>query len=334
VPTLRSSAAPLSFDLISARSETYEFPGALPTVKRSKIDDDLQRRDFTINAIALRLDADYFGEPYDPLGGKKDLDEKLIRVLHDQSFVDDPTRMFRAVRYAVRYGFEIAPETLRLMNERAYGVLSQLSGERLRHEFDLIFEEENPVAMLVQLKDLGLLQKVYPALWAADAQSLATFMDRPDEEYGEFVIPELLSFRQTLGWVLFLMNLVESEIEAIGKRLAFPTLLTKTARQASTLNRELTSFRDWKPSQWTFRLDETARLAVYAVWLVTSQPALKEYLTTWRQIRPYTTGYSLQQRGLVPGPKFKEILYRLRAAWLDGDVKSEDEEKRLLEEIS
>ena len=330
VPVLQDLTTPLSFDLISARSETYEYPGALPTVQRSGIEDDLRRRDFTINAIALRLDSEPFGELFDPLGGELDLAAGLIRVLHNRSFADDPTRMFRAVRYAVRYGFEIAPDTLSLMNEEARVVLSQLSGERLRHEFDLIFEEESPVPMLEQLKALGLLKWVHAALQSAQARSLSAALGKPGEEFGEFITPDILSFRQSLGWVLYLLILIASDIEAVGRRLVFPTLLTKAAREASSLHRKLLSFQGLKPSEWTFRLDEIPALAVYAVWLVTSEPSLKVYLMQWRQVRPYTTGYTLQQRGLPPGPKYKEILSRLRAAWLDGEVKTEEEELRLL----
>ena len=148
VPAFQLPNAQLSFDFASARSETYAQPGALPTVKRSSIDEDLHRRDFTINAMALRLDGEHFGEVFDPLGGEKDLDAELIRVLHERSFVDDPTRIFRAVRYAGRYGFEIAPETLSLINGEARSILVGLSGERFRHEFELMFEEENVGAML------------------------------------------------------------------------------------------------------------------------------------------------------------------------------------------
>jgi tRNA nucleotidyltransferase (CCA-adding enzyme) len=324
------SPAPLSFDLVSARSETYEYPGALPTVQRSGIDDDLRRRDFTINAIALRLDGEPFGELIDPLGGELDLAAGLIRVLHERSFLDDPTRMFRAVRYAVRYGFDIAPETLILMNEQARVVLSQLSGERLRHEFDLIFEEEHPVPMLEQLQAVGLLRWVHAALQNADARSLTVSLAKPEEAFGEFIIPDILSFRQALGWVLYLLRLTGSDIEAIGKRLSFPSLLTKAVREASSFIRSLDSLQDMNPSLWTFRLDEIPTLSVYAVWLVTSEASLKDYLITWRQIKPYTTGYTLQQRGLPPGPRYREILSRLRAAWLDGEVTTEEEELKLL----
>jgi tRNA nucleotidyltransferase (CCA-adding enzyme) len=330
VPVLESPDPSLSFDLISARTETYEYPGALPTVKHSSIDDDLRRRDFTINAIALRLDADYFGDLYDPMNGELDLAGGAIRVLHKNSFVDDPTRMFRAIRYGVRYGFEIAPETLSLMNEEARSILPQLSGERLRHEFDLIFQEESPVPMLEQLKGLGLLRWVHPVLHAADARLLSVSLAKPGEEFGDFMIPDLLSFRQTLGWILYLLNLDGGDIETVARRLSFPALLIRAAREAATLHQKLSTFKDWKPSQWTLRLDEIPALAVYAVWLVTSQPALKDYLTEWRRIKPYTSGYTLQQRGLTPSSKFREILTRLRAAWLDGEVNTEEEEEMIL----
>jgi tRNA nucleotidyltransferase (CCA-adding enzyme) len=333
-PMVDEGASPLSFDLISARSEIYDSPGALPTVKPSTVDEDLHRRDFTINAMAIRLDGEHFGELLDPLGGELDLNSKLVRALHDRSFVDDPTRIFRAVRYAGRYGFEIAPETLSLVNDEARRILYDLSGERLRHEFDLIFEEPNAVKMLAELDKLNLLSGIHPALNNADGNALTALVSAPEPEFGDFSIPDILTFRQTLGWTLYLLNLPEESIEAIGRRLAFPVSLAKSTRGAAILKRKLSSLNDWKPSQWTDYLDGFPALSVYALWLVDFEPALKEYLTDWRQVKPYTTGYTLQQRGLEPGPKFKEILTRLRNAWLDGEVKSEEEEKLLLEKIS
>ena len=333
VPVLQLSNVPLSFDFASARTETYAQPGALPTVKRSSIDADLYRRDFTINAIALRLDGEHFGELFDPLNGQKDLDDKLVRVLHARSFLDDPTRIFRAVRYAVRYGFEIAPETLSLVNDEARGILSQLSGERLRHEFDLMFEEENASAMVRRLKAINLLNTIHPALLNANSQQLTALVDKPEQEFGEFSVPDILSFKQTLGWILYLLNGTRADIDALARRLTFPTLLTKAVHGAVAMNTDISAFGNWKPSQWAFFLDEIPALAVYAVYLVNREQVLRDYLTIWRNVKPYTTGYTLQQRGLEPGPKFKEILTRLRAAWLDGEVQTEEEEKKLLEEL-
>jgi tRNA nucleotidyltransferase (CCA-adding enzyme) len=333
VPAFQVSDTPLSFDLISARSETYDFPGALPTVKRAHIDDDLRRRDFTINAMAIRLDGEAFGDFYDPLEGQLDLGGKLIRVLHAGSFIDDPTRIFRAARYAGRYEFEIAPETLRLINEEARKILAQLSGERIRHEFDLIFEERDPTAILKTLNGLNVLSTVHPSLRMADGEKLSVLIDKAEDGFGEFVVPDMLSFRQTLGWILYLLNLPVADIDAIAQRLVFPVLLTKAALGGSALSKELSSIKDWKPSQWTFYLDGLPPLSVYVVYLVTKHASLLEYLTHWRNIKPYTSGYTLQQRGLPPGPKYKEILTRLRTAWLDGEVKSEQEEIDILSSL-
>jgi len=320
----------LSFDLVSARYEIYSQPGALPTVKRSTIDDDLRRRDFTINAIAIRLDGDHFGELFDPLDGQKDLENKLIRVLHDKSFVDDPTRIFRAVRYAVRYGFEIEPGTLKLINEESQAVLSQLSGERLRHEFDLIFEEENANPILERLQDLGVIDAIDPVLQNAVVNWLSMLTDKPEEGFSDFSTPDILSFRQTLGWILYLVNLSKTEVERIAKRLAFPVLLTKAVIGASSIKRDMPSFKDWKPSQWTFYLDQFPLLSVYATYLMHMELGFQDYFTIWRNVKPFTSGYTLQQRGLEPGPRYAEILRQLRAAWLDGEVQNEDEEVKLL----
>ena len=316
-------------DLISTRRETYPHPGALPTVTKSTLDDDLRRRDFTINAMAIRVDGDHFGDLYDPLHGQSDLEKKLIRVLHPKSFLDDPTRIFRAVRYAERYGFTIESETLKLVNDDSRKVLSVLSGERLRHEFDLIFEEPNPSTMLKQLAELDVLKSIRLRVTSYELPLL----DDPSPAFGEFAVPDMLSFQQTLCWVLWLMNSSVSEIEDIAERLAFPVLLTDAAVSASALKQELPSCKNWKPSQWTFHLDELPSLSVYAVYLVSKENALSEYLSKWQHVKPLTTGDDLKARGLAPGPRYGEILRHIRAAWLDGEVKSEEAESQLLAKI-
>jgi len=333
VPGLSLSDFSLSFDIVSARSETYVSPGALPTVTRSHILDDLRRRDFTINAMAIRLDGEHFGKLVDVCDGETDLEQGMIRVLHSNSFIDDPTRMFRAVRYAERYGFEIEPETRSLFDDEARGVFAKLSGERIRHEFDLVFEEPNPVSILKRIKDLGLLAALRALLVDADGDRLKSIIDKPEDDLGEFVVPEILSFRQTLGWVLYLMNVPVPFIDEIGARLAFPAALTKSASAASKLNHELPTMTEWKPSEWTFHLDAFPLLAVYAVWLASAQPRMREYLVNWRNVKPYTNGDDLKILHVPSGPKYKEILNRLRAAWLDGDVKTKEDEIFLLNKL-
>ena len=333
VPILDPQNFPPFLDFVTARSETYSQPGALPKVKKSSLKDDLRRRDFTINAMAVRLDGSHFGELVDITDGRADLERGLIRVLHPKSFVDDPTRMFRAVRYAGRYGFEIEPDTLKLFSSEAKTELVELSGERLRHEFDLILDEENPIRMFEQLDRLGVLSVIHPALSMNDNKALAEIVDKPAEGFGEFAIDDILTFKQSLGWILVLMDLSEKDIEEISERLAFPSLLAKTVRAASTLSKDLPGFNEWKPSQWTVHLDGLPTLAVYAVWLVASTQTLHEYLVKWQNVNPFTSGDDLRKQGLVPGPKYKEILSRLRAAWLNGEVTTRDEEAKLRDRL-
>jgi tRNA nucleotidyltransferase (CCA-adding enzyme) len=313
-------------DLISARSETYEYPAALPTVKLGTLDDDLRRRDFTVNAMAVRIDGDQAGELFDPFDGQTDLRARWIRVLHPRSFVDDPTRLFRVVRYVERYGFQIAPETLTLIPD-ALKYVDKLSPERLRHEFDLMLEESNSAAMLASAASLGLLSAIKPALPLFNATYSEWLGHVPPSNF------ELELDSKTLGYLLWLMDASEKEIVAFPVRLDFTAVLIKSLRAASRLKSELSALDGSKPSQWTERLDKVPPAAVYAVYLTTQHPALKDYLLKWRHIKSSTTGDDLKARGLPPGPEYKRILSRLRAAWLDGEVKSKDDEIRLLVEL-
>ncbi len=318
------SFKPGALDLISARSETYAGPGALPTVKPSTIQDDLRRRDFTINAMAARLDGDQFGWLLDPLDGQADLDQRMIRVLHSRSFIDDPTRIFRAIRYEQRYGFKIEPGTLKLIDSESLDVLSKLSGERIRHEFDLIFEEDNSARMMQRLGELGVFRAFepdLPFLNEAYARSLSA-----GPEIG-MRIPEN---RVLLGYLLWLMDSNPEFAASLAGRLDFTSELTEAVLSAIRLKAEWPRLAGSRPSQWTTRLDNAPLMAIYAVWLVTNETALKEFLLKWRRIKPHITGEDLKALGIPPGPRYKEILSRLRAAWLDGEIHSEREERLLL----
>ena len=320
-----------TLDFISARSELYKHPTALPTVKPGMLTDDLRRRDFTINTLALRLDGDHFGELCDNLGGLEDLQAGLIRVLHPVSFVDDPTRLFRAVRYEQRYGFQIAPETLVLILE-ARLLINRLSAERVRHELDLVLEEEYAVSMLERLAELGILNAAHPALeWNkvahtrfVNGMAAAQTREHPPSH-------------RTLGWALWLMDVPLPGLESIEKRLHFESGLREMLLAASTLFAEVYSLAGKTPSQYTAVLDAIPLKAVQAVSLVLpAGPAhqeLRAYLETWRHVKPKTTGHNLKKRGLPPGPAYQSILQRLRDAWLDGKVKTVDEEMDLLEKL-
>ena len=312
-------------DLITARIETYEKPGALPMVAPSSIEEDLSRRDFTINAMALRLNGKSMGEILDPLGGGADLERGVIRVLHPSSFIDDPTRIFRAIRYEVRYGFAIEPETLAAINEEALKVLQSLSGERLRNELDLIFDEDESAKMMMRVASLRVLDAIHPK------------MPEFNQDYADFLEMDIRldipADRRAIGFTLWFMDLSEEEIFLLVNRLDFSNELSLAVWAGAQLKRSLIHLVDSPPSVWTYALEKLPLLSIYAVYLVSRENALLSYISIWRHVKPRTTGNDLKSMGLQPGPRFSEILLKLRSAWLDGEVNNESQEKELLAKL-
>ena len=338
-PVARFPDFELSFDLVSARSETYSQPGALPNVERSTIDDDLRRRDFTINAMALRLDGNHYGELIDPLGGESDLEGGIIRVIHAKSFIDDPTRIYRAIRYEGRYGFQIADDTLTLIPD-ARPIIRELSAERIRHELDLILAEPNAASILARLAELDLLKPIHPALFYDESASsrlanIGSF--RALRRISPWNLDRGEGNKHVLGWLLWLMSLSHNDIGSLNLRLQFSSDFLASLFATSTIFSTLSSFADIKPSQCVERLSLYPLNAVEAVYFIAPDEKIKDiffkYLSEWRHVKPHVTGDDLKERGLEPGPRYGEILRRLRAAWLDGEIKSRDQESKLLDEL-
>lgn len=326
---------PEFLDLISARQEYYESPTALPTVERGSIKLDLHRRDFTINTLAMRLDGRHFGELHDYYGGQRDLERRLVRVLHSLSFIDDPTRMLRAVRYEQRYGFSIESRTLQLMDEAA-PMLARLTHERLRHELDLILEEDRAAAMLRRLADLGLLSHIHAAL-PADHATLGLLADKldllPAPAWSLRDLPGGFPLRRALGYALWLLPCTPEQIAALDARLRFPVAMDKVLNAAVRLRADLPALAGSKPSAWVARLDDLPMLSIYVNWLDSGEPALEQYAVSWRHIHPQTDGHALRALGMAPGPDYQRILTALRAAWLDGRITSEEQEHDLLQQL-
>jgi tRNA nucleotidyltransferase (CCA-adding enzyme) len=230
---------PEFLDLISARTEFYEHPTALPTVERGSIKLDLHRRDFTINTLALRLDGNHYGELHDYWGGLADIERGLVRVLHSLSFVDDPTRLLRAVRYEQRYGFEIESRTRQLMDE-ARPMLEKLSAERVRHELDRMLDEPNWYDMINRLEDLELLKAIHPALTPPDPD----FSLPVEEELPPYQPQSGLPPNRTLAWLLWLSPLNPATIKTLSRRLRFPAALTRLLLAASLLRADLPALAD------------------------------------------------------------------------------------------
>jgi tRNA nucleotidyltransferase (CCA-adding enzyme) len=314
-----------TLDLISARSETYKHPAALPTVILGSLADDLRRRDFTINALAIRLDGSDFGELRDDLHGMDDLQKGIIRVLHPRSFIEDPTRMYRAVRYERRYGFKIDEGTLALIPE-ARPYVERLSAQRIRHELDLILEESHTLSMLKRLEELDLLSVIHPALANFNQSDLATVKSE-----------DAVLQNRNSRWILWLMHLPDQEMEFLNERLRFPSDLLKILHSASSLNANLTAVVGLKPSKAVEFLESYSIKAIEVLSRAAQDEKIRDildkYLSEWWYVKPKTTGHDLKKRGLPPGPKYSEILRRLRAAWLDAEVKSEEEERALLNKL-
>jgi tRNA nucleotidyltransferase (CCA-adding enzyme) len=338
--TLIPDDLPASLDLISARTEFYDYPTALPTVERSSIKLDLHRRDFSINTLALRLDGHHYGDLYDYWGGRRDLQKKLLRVLHSLSFVDDPTRQLRAVRFEQRFDFKIEARTLQLMRE-GNPLLRHLSGDRVRHELNLILEEEHAIAMLRRLSELGLLAAIHPDLpemkEPLEALLALALFTHPAAEWNLPLKNAGLPLNLLCAYLVWLLELSLEKALSVANHLRLSAAAQEMLASALRLKSDLPGLEGLPISQVVKRLDEVPISAIYALHLTSDVTCLDDllvkYARTWRHIWPVTNGEILNQRGLSPGPAYKSILNALRAAWLDGRINSPLEETTLLEEL-
>ena len=311
-------------DIVTARKESYSFPGSLPETSPSDLDDDLARRDFSINAMALPLSGNN-PKIIDPFGGLKDLSDGLIRVLHSDSFADDPTRMMRAVRYEQRLGFNITVDTLLELGQTiSRGHISAVSGDRWRQELYRVFWEYESVPILIRLMQLGILQGIHPAL--TDARAVNKLL-------GQSEIPS----SHLISALVANMNSVDGD--SLSQRLNMPSDLTRIVRDTITLGglKSSISAPDVKISEICRILDALEPGAIEATVRFTSEPLLSErlirYLREWRQLRGFLTGDDLLDMGIPSGPRIGKMLRELRSALLDGLVSNMADERTLIGEI-
>jgi tRNA nucleotidyltransferase (CCA-adding enzyme) len=326
-------------DLISARTEFYTHPTALPTVERGSIKLDLHRRDFTINTLALRLDGSHYGDLHDYWGGLNDLREGLVRVLHPLSFVDDPTRMLRAVRFEQSLGFRIEKRTQELLVE-ARSLVGQVSGDRIRHELDHILDAEQRVSILERLSELELLKEIHPALvWDQETRGNLEMLGYIDAKplRGIQLDHERGNNLRRLAYILWFLHQPVEKTQPVLRRLRYPTTQVKVVLAACHLWKDLPWVANAKLSMIANRLKDVPPLAIYANFLAARDETLcnniQAYLNRLNKIKPRITGNELRERGLPPGPIYKRILGAIRDAWLDGKIENNDQEKIYLDEL-
>lgn len=330
---------PQAIDLISSRTEFYEYPTALPTVERGSIKLDLHRRDFTINTMALRLDGRHYGELYDYWGGQGDLKNGIVRVLHSLSFVDDPTRLLRAVRFEQRFGFKIEARTMQLMGE-AQTLLNKVSGIRIRHELDLMIQESNGLEMFYRLSELNLLSAIHPALsWTPQiSQALLPVRSyEPEPEWGLQKTIGHIPLDQALFYLVWFSFHEEKDALEIADRLRLPKAIIASVKDLSNLRENLKDLDKSTPGEIVKRLTPFCNLVLKAASFLPIRKKdidmIKNTATLWRQMQPLTNGNDLQKMGIARGPVYRWILESLKAAWIDGHITSKDEEDRFLADL-
>jgi len=303
-------------DVVTTRSEFYDAPAALPSVEHATIREDLFRRDFTVNAMAVSLKAGEFGRLVDPFGGRRDIAARRLRVLHNLSFVDDPTRIFRAVRYESRLGFRIDEHGVALARSCVeMGLFDDVSSARLRDELTDILDETDAPRSILRLAEIGVAKAVHPHL-AADEEA-AELVERafalreryapevPRWRLGLAVLARRLPTYEVYAW-LGRLRLRRRDVERIVGAVVFAPRLVERLQ------------RDISPAEIVSLADPVAPDAPLIALAMQELPALEQYFERLRGIELEIDGSDLVGMGLGESPRVGEILAELRRRKLNG----------------
>ena len=316
------------FDLVTARTESYPHPGALPQVDPGTINDDLRRRDFSINAMAIALSeaAVEKGSLLDPYDGKVDLERRLIRILHSNSFVDDATRVLRAIRYEQRLGFSMEDGTLNQLREAVQNrMLDTISADRLRHELELMFKEEQPHKPLRRAGELGVLSALYAPLGKASGVKALADHERELEP---------LAYLAALAYPLR-----PEEAGAFIHRLNMPNRWARIVRDTMSLREKerMVEEEGSSPSNLYQLLEHLSPTSMRTVSILATSPVVRERLSTYldrlRHVRLSLNGHDLVSLGVPEGPLVGKVLKDLRRSRLEGKVSTKQEEIKLVREL-
>jgi len=335
----------LQIDFVTARDEYYEFPGALPIIETGTIKDDLFRRDFTINCIAMKLNSNEFGKVVDFYGGRRDLYDGIIRILYNLSFIEDPTRIIRAVRFEQRYGFLMDEKTEEFAIKAVKSdVFDKMSIERLNTEFFYILEEKNTAKMLQRLKELGLLNKVYPEIEVSD--ELINLLEKSDTQLEDFY--NGLINKKNIDKILIYLLVLHSNMNVDKVSASADRMRLKREYREEILR--FIAVKDLNPSVLIAE-GNPSNFDIYSMFSGLSpesmyvislmfgdnvKDAVLMYINNLSHIKTEITGKDIMELGVDPGPEIKRILEAVLKEKINGKVFSYEDEinfvKKFLEQ--
>lgn len=330
-------------DIATARKETYETPAALPTVEFSSLSDDLYRRDFTMNAMAVNINRHNFGLFVDFFGGIRDIENKVVRILHDRSFIDDPTRIFRAVRFEQRFGFKIEKHTEYLITHAIkQEMFRRTENQRIREELILILKEKNPEKAVFRMKELHELRFIHPEL-VIDRSLVRRFNElRASVKWYE----SMARGRRRLDtWLMYLMFILDglkpAEVRETLKRFVFTrseTLRVSSFKDhGSSAIKWLSSSVKMSPSEVYKLLEPFSHETTLCIMTKTRSPLararIRKFFTDYNGEKILLRGDDIKKLGLSPGPSYKGILDRILYDKLDGKVRGRKNELERAREL-
>ncbi len=318
-------------DVATARSEVYDHPGALPSVEPSSIRDDLRRRDFTINAMAIVLNEPRFGELVDFFGGRSDLENGWVRILHNLSFADDPTRIFRAIRFEQRHGFSLEPRTEKLLEEAVAGdFLRTITRQRVRNEILLILREKEPVPTIRRMERFHLTEYIHPRIRVSDDMVELFHRTGDTLEWWNSTSAHNEAEAALLNLMALMDQLNAAEAEDASKRLVLRRKYNEALKASKMLLpnivRHLCQVKDTPSEIYKALRGLPLEVLLFAMAKIHEmRDNIGYYLTEARNIDPLIDGNDLRRLGYPEGPIYTQILESTFAAQLDGFIADRDE---------
>jgi tRNA nucleotidyltransferase (CCA-adding enzyme) len=329
-------------DFATARRESYPHPAALPLVTSGSLRDDLFRRDITINAMAISINSKNFGQLIDFFGGKDDLKDKKIRILHNLSFIDDPTRILRVIRFAQRYNFRIEPKTLACLKEAVkMRMLDRIQPQRVRNELILLLKEEEPLKQIRRLQGLVGLRFISPHLsLSRNSYKLLNTLQIQTSWFKKHY-PQR---RQLDAWLIYFMGITHSlkarDIKLVCKKFAFPKGDERRILSFHSSCRKVISGLG-KNKVSPVEIFNLLEPLTYEVTLLIKAKAknsnvkrhMENYLEIYNGMHIFISGDDLHELGIKPGPYYEKIFKRVLKARLEGLVRTKEDELMLINRL-